>query len=298
MLINHASLASLFTGFKATFRNGERLATPAWKDMAMEIPSTTARERYDWLGVAPGMRQWLGDRVIHSLGTHGFQLENLPWEQTIAVERERIEDDQYGIYSQMSQRMGETTALHPDQLLGELINNGRDSGANSYDGVSFFSGSHPRDGALADQDNVDTGGGGPYWVLASLRGALRPWVLQMRKRPEFVSQQSLTDDSVFYRKEFVFGVDARYNAGYGLWEQAYMSNQTLNAANFWAAWQAMRGFTAANGLPLAIVPDSLIIPVSLEQEATELLAPLLTANGGTNVLASKVKVIVSPFITA
>ena len=31
------------------------------------------------------------------------------------------------------------------------------------------------------------------------------------------------DDNVFFKKEFIYGVDARCNAGYGLWQLAFGS---------------------------------------------------------------------------
>ncbi|WP_417050343.1 Mu-like prophage major head subunit gpT family protein [Dysosmobacter welbionis] len=45
----------------------------------------------------------------------------------------------------------------------------------------------------------------------------------MRRRPQLVTKDSPSDDNVFFNKEFIYGVDARYNAGYGLWQLAFGS---------------------------------------------------------------------------
>lgn len=62
-----------------------------------------------------------------------------------------------------------------------------------------------------------------YWFLASTKRAIKPLVFQVRQKPNFVSMTNDTDENVFYRKEYVYGVDARYNAGFGLWQLAYGS---------------------------------------------------------------------------
>lgn len=290
MLVNHANLALLFTGFKATFKRGWELAAPIWSQVAMEIPSGTDKEEYDWLGVAPGMREWVGDRVIQSLGSHGFTIENKDWEQTVGVERNRIADDRYGVYSPIVQRMGEAAKLHLDELVFGLINDGRTE--TCYDGDPFFSTSHPHEDA-GSVSNLDSDGAGPYWYLLDLSSGVKPFIVQMREQPKFVSKTSLTDDNVFFQKKFIMGADGRYNVGFGLWQQAFASNNTLDADHFWQYWEAMRAFTADNGKPLTIRPTHLLVPSSLEREATELLGASLIDGGDTNLLKGKVSLIVS-----
>lgn len=60
---------------------------------------------------------------------------------------------------------------------------------------------------------------------------LKPLIYQRRKDFEFVAKDRITDDNVFNNKEFVYGADARSNVGFGFWQQAYGSKQTLSAAN-------------------------------------------------------------------
>lgn len=54
------------------------------------------------------------------------------------------------------------------------------------------------------------------WFLADVSRAAKPFVLQTRKAAEFVAMDKLQDENVFFRKEYVYGVDSRGNAGFGL----------------------------------------------------------------------------------
>lgn len=61
------------------------------------------------------------------------------------------------------------------------------------------------------------------WCLLCTKRAIRPFVFQTREPAKFVSLDQDSDENVFMRKEYLYGVDARYNAGYGLWQLAYGS---------------------------------------------------------------------------
>jgi phage major head subunit gpT-like protein len=310
MFINHANLAELFVGYKTLFRGGFDLVSPLWKSIAMEVPSSTEVERYDWLGDAPGMSEWLTDRTIHSLRSHGFTIRNRDFELTIGVERKKIEDDQQGIYAPWMTRAGESAAQHPDELLFSLLDAGRTT--LGYDAVNFFSTLHPydpnaqRNGVplTGTQSNVNTGGSGPYWYLANLSSSLRPMIFQMRKRPEFVSKMALTDDNVFFEREYLMGVDARYNVGFGLWQQMYASNRPLTAEWLEAAIEAGSSLYTPEGKPMAQRFTHLIVPTTLEWDAKRLLnsSVVLASDGvvGTaavdNLMKGAVQLIVAPYL--
>lgn len=68
---------------------------------------------------------------------------------------------------------------------------------------------------LADQPD--------YWFLLDVSKAIKPLVFQERRKPEFVAHTNPDNDKVFMEKKFVYGVDARGNAGYTLWQLAYGS---------------------------------------------------------------------------
>lgn len=54
------------------------------------------------------------------------------------------------------------------------------------------------------------------WYLADMSKPVKPFVYQSRKAPVFVSLTAPTDENLFYRKEFIYGIDSRDNVGYSL----------------------------------------------------------------------------------
>ena len=56
------------------------------------------------------------------------------------------------------------------------------------------------------------------WYLDYVGSPMRPFVVQMRKRPMAVAlEDPNASDTVFMRQEFLYSVEASYNAGYALW---------------------------------------------------------------------------------
>ena len=58
------------------------------------------------------------------------------------------------------------------------------------------------------------------WYLAQLEDGIRPFIWQLRKAPEFTSQDTPESDNVFNLDMYRYGARARGNAGFGLWYKA------------------------------------------------------------------------------
>lgn len=56
---------------------------------------------------------------------------------------------------------------------------------------------------------------GGLWFLIDASNTEKPIIVAQRKKPEFVAKTDATDDAVFWRKKFHFGVDARGVAAFG-----------------------------------------------------------------------------------
>ncbi|MCY9771153.1 Mu-like prophage major head subunit gpT family protein, partial [Paenibacillus alvei] len=61
------------------------------------------------------------------------------------------------------------------------------------------------------------------WFLLCTTKPLKPLIYQNRKEAKFVAMDRDTDENVFMRKQFLYGVDGRSNAGFGFWQMAYGS---------------------------------------------------------------------------
>ncbi len=61
------------------------------------------------------------------------------------------------------------------------------------------------------------------WFLLDTRRRLKPFIFQLRKKPQFVKQIDLDNPDVFMRRKLKFGVEARGAAAYGFWQMCYGS---------------------------------------------------------------------------
>ena len=132
MLVNAASIRAIFVNLKTVFQKSFDGAPSDYLDTCMEVPSTGSENDYDWLDRFPKMREWVGDKVIRGLKAWSYTLKNKPFEATIQVKRDNIEDDQIGIYATMTQDAGFSAKVWPDELMTAL----KDSAFTSlcYDG--------------------------------------------------------------------------------------------------------------------------------------------------------------------
>jgi phage major head subunit gpT-like protein len=296
MLINRANLNDMFRGFQLLFGSAFDAAPSQWDRIAMRVPSTTAEEKYAWLGKMSRFREWVGDRVFNSLKTHDYTIKNRKWENSVEVDRADIEDDRFGIYNPLLQSMGAESKTHPDELVFALLA----AGFNTlcYDGQFFFDTDHPvelQDGSIGSWSNFQ-GGSGTAWYLLDTRRPIKPLIFQDRKPYKLVAMQDDNDEAVFTRDVFRYGVDARNNVGYGLPHLAYASRQTLDITNYSAARAAMGSLKGDKGKPLAISGNLLLVPPSLEKAAKDVVAADRLANGATNVMANTAEVMVAPWL--
>lgn len=291
MIINQANLTALYKGFKTTFNEAFAGVKGTAERVSMPVPSSVAEETYGWLGVFPKMREWIGERHIKNLQAHGYTVKNKDFESSVEVDRNNIEDDQYGVYNPMMAEMGRSAAAHYDELVFALLASGFST--LCYDGQYFFDTDHPVGSASVSNSG---GGAGTAWYLLDVTRAVKPLILQKRKPAEFVSLDRPTDENVFMRKKFVYGVDCRDNAGFGLWQLAYGSKQTLDATNYAAARAAMMAFKDDEGKPLGIMPSLLVVPASLEGNARKLVLAETDAAGATNPWKGTADLLVTPWL--
>lgn len=295
MIITSQSLRAMFVGFKTTFQNAFDGAPSDYQKVAMTVPSSTKEEKYGWLGTITRFREWVGDRVIQNLKTHDFTIKNKSFENTVGVDRDDISDDTLGVYTPIFQQLGLDAKAHPDELVFALLASGF-TGA-CYDGQYFFDTDHPvigTNGQVASVSNFGGGDGTP-WYLVDVTRAIKPIIFQLRQNYQFVAMDKPDDESVFTRKLFRYGVDARANVGFGLWQLAYASKQELSAANFGAAIAAMGSFKGDNGKPLGIRPSLLVVPPTLRDAALTITKADII-NNTTNVQRGAVDVLVTPWL--
>jgi len=294
MLINANNLSLVFSGFKSVFGGAFQGAKTHYTSVAMTVPSIARDETYGWLGDFPEIREWIGERIICNLKAHSYTIANREFESTVKVKRIDIADDRYGIFAPMFSEMGRGAAQHPDKLIFGLLASGFSN--ICYDGQYFFDTDHPVlvDGVESSVSNVQAGAG-PGWFLLDTSRAVKPLIWQTREPYEFQSLDKSTDENVFMRGEYLYGVQARANAGFGLWQLAFGSRAELTKENYEAARAAMMSLKGDNGVSLGVTPTVLVVPASLEGAGRRVLKA--TVNGGeANEWADSADLIVSHYL--
>lgn len=297
MIINSTTLNQMRVGFTKLYMNSLLAQNPSYKRVAMEVTSTGKEQKYGWLGMSTRFREWLGDRTLQNLKEHDYSIKNKSFENTVIVSKDDIEDDNLGVYSPLFQQLGWDASMHPDELVYALLLAGFSS--LCYDGQYFFDVDHPvvlADGTIGSYSNSGGGSGSPWFLIDSSK-PIKPIIFQKRKDYNLKSMMNDTDQNVFMRKEYIYGVDARVNAGYALPQLAYGSKQTLDATNYAAARTALLSMKADGGKPLGVMPDLLVVGPSNESAAKKILVAEKDANGATNINNGTAQILVVPYLT-
>lgn len=134
MEINRKNLDCLFTGFHLNFTQGFEQVPDSWQKFCGVIHSSAASNIYPFLEQFGGMREWLGDRQIKNISTKKIEVVNRDFEDSIAIARNDIEDDQYGIYATLVAQMGYNAGKLWQDLAIEAIT----GDMKWIDGKSFF----------------------------------------------------------------------------------------------------------------------------------------------------------------
>ena len=296
MIISGQVLDLAFKGFKAVYTDAY-LETPAHADnIAMTVPSESRDETYGWLGQFPSMREWVGPRHVKNLVANGFTIKNRKFESTLEIARDDISDDRLGVFKPMFSEMGQAARRHPEELVFGLLASG--FATNCYDGQFYFDTDHPvtdGDGGVTQVSNFQGGAGTAWYLLDTSRG-VRPIIWQEREKYEFQQLTRNEDEYVFSNDKYLYGIRARVNAGFGLWQLAYGSKQTLNAANYAAARAAMMTFTGDGGRKLGVSPTVLVVPPSLEEAGLNLLNTEYGTGGASNPWKATAQLIVTPYL--
>ncbi len=299
-VMSAGTLIGIQQTFRALYLSAYEAYEPLWQKLAMESPSTSAAENYQWLGDVPGIKEWVDSKTLQKLRGADFLILNKDWEATIEVDRNHIDDDQLGMYRPRIMELGEEAKRHPDELVSTARKNGTSKAC--YDGKNFYATNHSF-GMSGSHSNLLTGTGvtaatvradlfaakaalrkyksdqgkpfmrrrgpldllaiippdlekvfdelnnpapgstvpktpityeiDPYltdtndWYLDYVGAPIKPFILQMRKKPDFVSLENPnTSEIVFMKKKVLFGIEARYNTGYALWQYSIKTTNT------------------------------------------------------------------------
>ena len=298
MIVNSTNLQDLFVGWQAAFKRGLDSKQQSQIDtIAMRVSSSTRAERYGWLGQLPSLREWIGPRQIQRFAAYDYTITNKKYELTWAVPIDDIEDDSVGAYSTYSEAAGASLGMWPHEIVYALFLLG--DSTVCYDGQYFFDTDHPvgRDAPASVSNLLNNGGANAAhpWYLLDTTKIVKPMLWQLRQAPQMTAQTDLTAANVFELDEFRFGVKARGNAGFGLWQTALRAEGALTTANLETAVSAMQAFANDEGKKLGINPNILLVGPYHQWTAGKLIhAELLDSSNTPNELRNRLQVVVVP----
>lgn len=301
-IVNDATLNALRTTIRGEFSTALKnaQAESMYGKLATSIHSGSSSNTYGWLGKFPQMKKWVGDRVLKSMKESSYQIPNEKYEATLEVERTDIEDDNLGQYRTLAQAQGQECIDFKDRAVAKLLKDG--FSALCYDGQNFFDDSHPvyanvdGTGSSSTQSNIVGTGSGSPWFLMALNRPLKPLIVQDRTAFELESITNTQNDHVFMKDKYLYGIRWRGAFGYGLWQLAVGSKDTLNKDNFEKAFKQMQSFKMDGGDPMGIRATALVVSPDNESAAEQILKMQTISGVGTNPNYNKVELIVNPWL--
>lgn len=290
MLIKNATIEQVNTAVITRFAQAIGQSIVQMPDLATPIPSTSAFNTYGWWDSVPGMREWIGERVVNNIRENAYQLLNRFYEFTLGALREHIDDSNLGNLTIALNFVTEAIRTWKDDILFSAWQAG--TSQVTFDAVPYFSTTHPLSGSNqsnlftstpltaanlntvmtamsvivgANGKMINTGGrwtlivppalrltaqsivGAPLivsggaavtnmqagiadlkvierlnneptvWYLARVGGPINPLILQVRQEAQIDQMTQRTSEANFWRRQLVWGADARGAAGYGPW---------------------------------------------------------------------------------
>ncbi len=143
MQLTQQNLQFLFNQFEQRFQDGYKRRKTYHDQYAEQMPSGTETNVYGWLAELPGLREWIGPRLMRNIASRVYSLTNKDYEDSVALDTNKIKDDTYGLYGRSIELLGDASARWPDDIVTDQLKNGITS--LCYDGQAFFSSAHPVD---------------------------------------------------------------------------------------------------------------------------------------------------------
>lgn len=122
--------------------------------LAMRMSTDQESETYNWLGMSPVMREWIGGRHAKGFRTTGITIQNKIWEATLEVLVDELRRDKTGQIQVRINELAQRAVTHEASLISQLMLTGES--AVAYDGQNFFDTDHAEGDNTTSQSNKIT----------------------------------------------------------------------------------------------------------------------------------------------
>jgi phage major head subunit gpT-like protein len=145
MVILPQTLDIFFSDLQADYQAGYKEAPTYFQQFCRTKGSKGRDTRYGWSDRISNFREWLGSRQVQNIVTQEYTILNRLWELTTGIKRVDLEDDIYNFLGASPREIGRQAKILPDIRVTALMQAGKIN--TTFDGVPFYSGSHPVDTA-------------------------------------------------------------------------------------------------------------------------------------------------------
>lgn len=156
LVVTPALLGSINSGLQTAFNKGQ-VGTPEYANRLnlMTVKSTTSEELYGWLADLPELEKNKDEITWNPVELQGQVIVNDEFKVGIKIPRKAIEDDKYGMFSQVASKLGQNGKASPDYdflaLLPLLFTT-----IKAYTGKTFFATDHKLNAKAAAFSNKTT----------------------------------------------------------------------------------------------------------------------------------------------
>lgn len=121
--------------------------------LSNDFGSDQSSETYNWIGMPPAMREWIGGRQAKGFLGNGITIANKHYEATIEVQKKDARRDKTGQIEARMQDFADRAQTHWVSLLSTLLLNG--ATALCYDGQYFFDTDHSEGSSGSQSNKID-----------------------------------------------------------------------------------------------------------------------------------------------
>ncbi|TAL29011.1 MAG: hypothetical protein EPN98_21450 [Phenylobacterium sp.] len=153
-----ALLQAFFVQSETRFQKAYLDHLPYWDKFAEFVPSSTETTIHNWIAQMADMEEWVGEKTVRAIKARAYPITNKPFHHTYEVDRDKIADDQAGVYARAPEMQAEAGARWPEAVVTKQLLSGLT--AVGYDGQPFFDANHPvdiDDPSLGVYSNYNTG---------------------------------------------------------------------------------------------------------------------------------------------
>lgn len=129
------------------------------EDLSFFVKSDQASEEYDWLGMSPAMREWVGGRQAKGVRENGQTILNKDYEATMEVRVKDLRRDKTGQIKVRIAEMADGVNRHWAKILSAQIEAGEST--LCYDGQYFFDTDHSEGDSGVQSNDVTSAAATP-----------------------------------------------------------------------------------------------------------------------------------------